>query len=182
MDLSTYFQQLAHYHVWATERLLGPQLRALPEASLRGDAGLFFGSIHGTLNHLLVAERLWQARVMDGCSPRIALNAELVAGRDALADALQEAARRWSTWLAATPPQQLAGTLTYTRNNGQAVVVPLAGTLGHVFNHATHHRGQITAALTAQGREAPELDWIILMQEQQARSRAEPPRSVHETS
>ncbi|TFY99500.1 DinB family protein [Ramlibacter rhizophilus] len=165
MTLHDYFRQLAAYHAWASQRLLEPHLRELSGELLRRDLGLFFRSIHGTLNHLLVAERLWQARVMDGESPTLRLDAELHADRDELARELLAAAARWQAWIAAQPAAAFDGELRYRRGNGEAVVVPLAPTLGHVFNHATHHRGQITAALTALGRPGPELDWIYLLQQ-----------------
>jgi uncharacterized damage-inducible protein DinB len=47
--------------------------------------------------------------------------------------------------------------------------LPFAATLAHVFNHGTHHRGQISAALTAMGQPAPELDLVFLLQEESTR-------------
>ena len=165
--LLEHFRRQAAYHQWATERLLGGSVEALPDAAYRADAGLFFRSIHGTLNHLLVAERIWQARFIDDDSPRLALDTELFGDRAPLLAGLRAAAARWGDWLATLAPERLGGALRYTRNNGQAVVVPFAATLGHVFNHGTHHRGQITAALTSQGLASPELDWISQLQQMQ---------------
>lgn len=170
MTLHAYFRQLARYHAWATARLLDGA-GELTEDEARCDTGLFFRSVHGTLNHLAVTERIWQARVMDGDSPRLPLDAQVHDDRTALAGELHAAAGRWVAWIDAQPAQALDGELHYRRGNGEAVAVPLAPTLGHIFNHATHHRGQVTAALTAMGRSGPELDWIYLMQ-QQAREAA----------
>ncbi len=75
MDAVTHFSLLARYNVWATARLLAA-VQVLPEADYRRDMGLFFRSIHGTLNHLLVGEHLlWFARFAEGASPRMALDA-----------------------------------------------------------------------------------------------------------
>ena len=79
MDAVTHFSLLARYNVWATARLLAA-VQVLPEADYRRDMGLFFRSIHGTLNHLLVGEHLlWFARFAEGASPRMALDAEVEA-------------------------------------------------------------------------------------------------------
>lgn len=171
MTLHHYFRELARYHAWATARLIDTHLRALTPDELRRDAGLFFGSVHGTLNHLLVAERIWQARVMEGQSPALALNAKLHEDGDTLLAELEAAARRWGDWMDGAGLDALPAELHYRRHNGEAVRVPLAPALGHIFNHGTHHRGQITAALTALGHAGPELDWIYLLQ-QQAREAA----------
>ena len=57
MDAVAHFTQLARYNVWATARVLDA-VRALPEEAYRRDVGLFFKSIHGTLNHLLVVSTI----------------------------------------------------------------------------------------------------------------------------
>ena len=157
-----YFAMLARYHVWATDKLLAA-VAALDEACYRRDCGLFFGSVHGTLNHMLVGETLWYARVADGVSPQLALNAELETDRTALAQALHAAAERWGGWLQSLPPQRFEESIDYRRTSGQPASAPFAGTLGHVFNHGTHHRGQISAALTGMGQPCPELDLIYFL-------------------
>ncbi|PFH09559.1 putative damage-inducible protein DinB [Collimonas sp. PA-H2] len=157
--MNSYFAALASYHLWATTKLLG-HIDAISEEEYRRDCGLYFASIHGTLNHMLVGERNWYARIAKENSPIVPLDSELESERAALGNALAKASRRWSSWLATQPQQSYDGNLHYTRASGEPAVAPFMAVLGHVFNHATHHRGQITAALTAMGRACPELDFI----------------------
>ena len=168
MKLSDYFQQQAAYHAWATQRLLNEHVCLLTDADYYRSAGLFFGSVHGTLNHLLVAETIWQARFIQGKSLVMPLSAELEADRGKLTGALSAASLRWADWLDCNDLTEQDAMLHYNRTDGQATSLPYAQTLGHVFNHATHHRGQITAALTAMGCASPELDWVRLLQLQGA--------------
>ena len=166
MSLPNYFSSLARYHVWATHKLLDVNLKSLSDADWRRDCGLYFRSVHGTVNHLLVTDNIWFARFADGHSPRIALNTELHGDRAAACAALRQALTRWTPWLATLPPERYDGQLAYTRNNGEQVSIPFAPALGHVFNHATHHRGQLTAALTGMVQPGPELDWVYLLQQE----------------
>ena len=161
---TAHFALLARYNVWATARLLGA-LAAVPDAAYRHDVGLFFRSIHGTLNHLLVGEHLlWFVRFAEGRSPTVALDAEVEPDRAQLDARLREGAARWAPLIASFSPDRWDGTLDYTTMRGTAASLPFAATLAHVFNHGTHHRGQITAALTALGHPSPELDLVYFLQ------------------
>lgn len=162
--LREHLATLARYGVWATRRL-AERVAALPEADYRRDVGLFFRSVHGTLNHLLVAEHhLWFPRFAEGRSPRLRLDDELEHDRARLAERLEAGARRWPGFVAALDDARLAGTLAYVTTTGQPAELPFAATLAHVFNHGSHHRGQISAALTALGQSAPELDLLLMLQ------------------
>ena len=166
MDAVAHFTQFARYNVWATARLLDA-VRALPEEDYRRDVGLFFKSIHGTLNHLLVGEHmLWQRRFARGESPKVELDMEVEPERDRLAQALKGGAKVWEPLITSWPAERFDGKLAYTNMRGQAMSLPFTTTLAHVFNHGTHHRGQITAALTALGHASPELDLVYLLQEE----------------
>ena len=169
MQLDDYFHTLARYHAWATRQLLDRHLAALPDADWRRDCGLFFGSIHRTLNHLLVADDIWYSRFAENRSPRTALDEELHADRDELCNAISAAVERWSAYVPTIDASRWQGDLTYARNNGETVRIAFAPALGHVFNHATHHRAQITAALTAMSRPCPELDWVRMLQQEPKR-------------
>jgi uncharacterized damage-inducible protein DinB/GNAT superfamily N-acetyltransferase len=164
--LRQHLQMQARYHRWATQRL-GAAVDALPDADYRRDAGLYFGSVHGTLNHLLVTdEQLWRPRFADGASPQVPLDTVLEADRAALSRRLLAAAAAWLPLLDQWLETRLHGMLEYRRLGGEQVTLPFAATLAHVFNHATHHRGQISAALTAFGQPAPVLDMIVMLQEE----------------
>ena len=165
MDAVAHFTLLARYNVWATARLLGA-VRAVGEGDYRRDVGLFFKSIHGTLNHLLVGEHhLWFVRFSEGVSPKVALDAELEPDRAQLDARLREGAARWEPLIASISPDRWSGALDYTTMRGTAASLPFSATLAHVFNHGTHHRGQITAALTALGQPCPVLDFVYYLQD-----------------
>jgi uncharacterized damage-inducible protein DinB len=166
MNPVQHFQLLARYNVWATQRLL-TACEALSDEQYRRDVGLFFKSVHGTLNHLLVGEHLlWYPRFAKGSSPKLTLDMEAEPVRERLAQALKGGAANWQPLIESWPAERFHGELSYTTMRGQAVSLPFAGTLAHVFNHGTHHRGQITAALTMLGAPCPELDLVYMLQEE----------------
>ncbi len=161
-----YFTTLARYNGWATRKLY-QHVDALSEDEYRRDVGLFFKSVHGTLNHLLVADQLiWLPRFAEGVSPQRALNEEVETDRARLRQRLLDGPAKWLPVFAALSDAQLAGNLSYTTTKGVAASLPLAATLGHVFNHGTHHRGQISAAITAMGHACPEIDLVWMLQEE----------------
>lgn len=168
MHAHAHFATLARYNVWATRRLL-EAVAALHDADYRRDVGLFFKSIHGTLNHLLVGEHLLGfRRFAEGVSPRLALDEEAEPDRQRLAERLLEGAARWQPLIDSWPAERFDGVLSYTTTRGQPATLPFAATLAHVFNHGTHHRGQVTAALTGLGRPCPQLDLVYMLQQERA--------------
>ena len=169
MQIRDHFAMLARFHVWAGDKLLD-QVASIPDRHYRQDCGLFFKSIHGTLNHMLVGELNWYARFSEGVSTKFQLNDEVESDRFALTLALREAAIRWTAWIDSLPAEGRDEELRYTRISGDSFSLPYCGMLAHVFNHGTHHRGQITAAMTALGYPCPELDLIYMLLEEKNRS------------
>lgn len=161
-----HFNTLARYNIWATAQLL-QGLKNVSDEDFFKDNGLFFNSIFGTLNHILVGEHhLWFARFNEGRSDALALNSVVIADRHDLLAQLQQKSYRWLEFLAQLDPTLLSQELHYTASTGQTLSLPYAATLLHVFNHSTHHRGQITAALTQMGYACPVLDMVYMLVEE----------------
>ena len=166
MTLRDHFVTLARYHQWATRRLLDEHVARLSEADYRRDCGLFFRSVHGTLNHLLVAElSLWLRRFVDGTSPDLRLDGEVQTDRAKLHASLLDGAAQWLQYVEAQPESRFARPLRYQTGSERVVELPFASALAHVFNHGTHHRGQISAALTTMGQPIPLIDLVFMLQQ-----------------
>ena len=170
--LKAHFKTLARYNQWATRKLF-ESVDALPDELYRRDVGLFFKSVHGTLNHLLVGEHLlWFARFSEGASPRMALDTEAEPDRTRLRKRLLEGAARWHPLVSGFAAGRFDGRLDYLSSQGVFQSLPFTPALAHVFNHGTHHRGQISAALTALGQPCPEIDLVWMLQQESAASSA----------
>ena len=164
MNFNDHFATLARYNLWALRKLY-EHVDALTDGDYRRDAGLSFKSVHGTLNHLLVGEHaVWFPRFAQGVSNSVALSAEIEPDRDRLRERLMEGAQRWAPLIVSLPAARFDTTLDYTTTRGVPQSLPFAATLVHVFNHSTHHRGQITAAITAMGHVCPEIDMVWMLQ------------------
>ncbi|MCK0530689.1 DinB family protein [Sphingobium agri] len=149
---------MARYHGWATERLL-KSIAPMPDDLYRKQCGLFFGSVHGSLNHLLLADSLiWYPRLSGGSVISRPLDAEIESDRAALESRLIIATAQWPRLIESLDEIALSGDLHFVMTTGQPRILSMAAALFHVFNHATHHRGQITAAMSMMGFEYEPLD------------------------
>ena len=154
---------MARYHMWATGRLLA-SVAAMPDEPYGRTCGLFFGSIHGTLNHLLLTDsEIWYPRFVQGRQTSLPLDAELEGDRAALASRLVTAAGRWEELIGRLDTAGLSADLHFTTTTGQVRRLPMSGALLHVFNHATHHRGQVTAAISMLGFDYQPIDLPSLL-------------------
>ena len=164
---------LARYNHWMNDKLYALAATLDDEARKR-DSGAFFGSIHGTFNHLLLADRVWLARftgvtVPDGLiGPGIrSLDQELYADFDELRRERARTDDELSAWVLGLTDEQLAGPLVYVRR-GQKQESPLWWAVAHLFNHQTHHRGQVTTLFTQQGCDPGVTDLFAMLRDEQA--------------
>lgn len=151
-------EMMAKYHCWAYEQLF-LSLQDLPDFYYFDPSmKLFFGSIHGTLNHLCLIDRLWYGRFADQMFPVKSLDQELYSDRQALQGAVLEGANQWIHYVEKTSAADLNIAKSYKNTKGVENTFLPATTLLHVFNHGTHHRGQVTPALTGFGLQFEPLD------------------------
>ncbi|HEX2554562.1 MAG TPA: DinB family protein [Microvirga sp.] len=163
--MQSHFAMLAGYNAWANGRVYDAAA-ALGDADYRADRGAFFRSVHGTLNHLLVADRIWMRRFTGEGEAPSRLDAILFEDFGDLRAARAREDERIAAYVAALSEATLAGRFRYrTIVNPADVEQPLAPALIHFFNHQTHHRGQVHALLTGLGRDAPSLDLILFQRE-----------------
>ncbi|HSX70725.1 MAG TPA: DinB family protein [Pseudomonas sp.] len=162
--LATHLQRLIAYHGWAYDRLLG-ELASLTEEQYRAPCGLFFGSIHGSLNHLAVVDRIWLARVCGEPSTYTRLDDEAVSERAGFDAFFAIGVAAWHERLDGLDEAELLAPIDYRNMAGEPHTRTLLDIVTHLVNHGTHHRGQITAALTALGRPASVLDYLYALPE-----------------
>jgi len=166
---------MARYNRWMNDKLYA-LVAGLGDEARKRDSGAFFKSIHGTLNHLLLTDRVWLARFKgvsapDGfMGPGIrSLEQELYADFEELRRERALTDDELSGWVAELTPERLAAPLVFMRR-GHRLEAPLWGSVAHLFNHQTHHRGQITTLLSQQGHDPRVTDLVAMLREEAARA------------
>ena len=160
-----YVRRLARYNAWQNANLYAAAA-TLTDAQRKQATGAFFGSIHATFNHLLWADRMWMHRLAgwpkpDAPSIQAALSTidafdDLRAARVALDSAMEH-------WAASLGPADLDGDLSWYSGALKRDFYKLKWeVLVHVFNHQTHHRGQIHCLLTQFGARPDDTDFAFM--------------------
>lgn len=160
-----YVRAMAAYNAEMNRRVYAAAGR-LTEVERRAERGAFWDSIHGTLSHLLWADRIWLARFGIGAAPEAGLSGSAAWGGPfaAMAARRVEEDGRIEAWAAGLEAADLAGDLTWTSGvTGREMTRPKALLVVHLFNHQTHHRGQVHAMLTAAGEDtgATDLPFVL---------------------
>lgn len=183
MDAVAHYKLMARYNRWMNDRLY-VAAAALTDDARKRDLRAFFRSVHGTLNHLLLTDRIWlgrlygdparfQSRSPSGTPiPVTSLDQELYAD---FAELRTERARTDSDFLAyaeALTADVLASSLAFRSViNPTPRVQPLWAALSHIFNHQTHHRGQVTTLLSQLGADPGVTDLVAFVWEETAAGR-----------
>ncbi|MGE0847262.1 MAG: DinB family protein [Flavobacteriaceae bacterium] len=163
--MKDHFAMFARYNEWANRRIY-EAAQALSDADYRADTGAFFKSMHGTLNHVLVADRIWLNRFTGtGPHPK-SLDEILFEDFPALKEAREAEDTRIVRFADGLGEAALKGSFTYTPiTRPQPVTQPLGPALAHFFNHQTHHRGHAHMILTVLTGDAPPLDLVYFQRE-----------------
>jgi uncharacterized damage-inducible protein DinB len=161
-----HFPMMARFNRWVNARLYD-SVAKLPDAQYRMDIGLFFGSVHATLNHLLLVDLLWTRRLRGEPNGFASLTEFVHDDFASLRQARVAEDERFVAFVDSLKPADLTKAIRYK---------PMLGTgefeearAGHILatlnNHQTHHRGQVHAALTQAGIEPPALDVLYYLEE-----------------
>jgi uncharacterized damage-inducible protein DinB len=159
MAMEAHFRMFAAYNRWANRRLYHAAL-ALPDDAFRRDVGLFFGSIHRTLNHLVLTDLIWLGRIDGSEEVPGPLDRILHEDRWDLLHARIATDERLIALIVGIPADGFAVEYRYRNTSGAAFTQPLDQMLAHLFNHQTHHRGQVHSALSMLGETPPSLDLL----------------------
>jgi uncharacterized damage-inducible protein DinB len=153
---------LAAYNRWMNERLYAC-CAGLSDAERKQDRGAFFRSIHGTLNHLLLGDRLWLGRFTGTPFVVASLDQELYLGFEELRRERERTDREITRFVDSLTPADFEGTLRYSSFvNPAPRSYPFWAVLTHFFNHQAHHRGQLTTLLMQAGVDPGVTDLIWL--------------------
>jgi uncharacterized damage-inducible protein DinB len=139
----------------------------IPDAERRKDRGAFWGSLHGTLCHLLWGDRMWMARFDNWPKPDMIQkdSASLVADFDELRRLRTEADKRISAWACQVTDDWLAEDMVWFSSSVQKELrSPRSFAVTHFFNHQTHHRGQAHALITACGEKTGDTDLFLVVE------------------
>ena len=161
--MKSHFAMMADYNAWANGRLYRMAYQ-LPDEQYRRDVGAYFKSLHGTLNHIMVADLIWMRRLTGAGDHPSNLNAIVFADLPALSAARQQEDQRIVRFVESLSDAQLKEMCDYRTLNGTPQKQPRHEILAHLFNHQTHHRGQAHAILTVLGVFEPDGFDLLLMQ------------------
>jgi uncharacterized damage-inducible protein DinB len=166
--MKPYFAMMADYNRWANARLY-EAATSLSDEQFRRPVGVYFKSLQGTLNHLLVADRIWMHRLDRTGTHPDRLNAIVFEDLVALRSAREVEDQRIARYVEDRSDIELEAVCEYHTLGGVPQQQRIRDILAHLFNHQTHHRGQAHAALTLLGiREPAALDLLIMQREKQS--------------
>lgn len=156
-----YIQQCDYQH-WANEVLFA-SIDLLDDATRRGPQGLFFDSIHYTVDHAFVVTHNWTNRIKGASA---SLGQDVIHNPDwkELKQALRREIRSLQHYIEHQPDSFFEERLTY-QSGGEEKSLWVRDALCHVMTHLTHHRGQISAVLTRLGLASPEMDFLLYKRE-----------------
>tara|TARA_B100001540_G_scaffold215626_1_gene190318 strand:- start:8 stop:508 length:501 start_codon:yes stop_codon:yes gene_type:complete len=162
-----HLRMMARYNKWANAQLNTAVMNISHDAYM-AEREAFFGSIHGGLNHILLVDRIWRGRVEGNPHPADRLDIIVTDSREAF---LRERMAEDDILIDFTDSfdgKSLDEKVTYSSLIGFTGTDPRRLILAHMFNHATHHRGQIHALLTQVPADPPPLDLMVYIRETEA--------------
>ncbi len=159
-----HYRTFARYNAWANSRLYDA-CADLSAEEYHADRPVFFRSIHGTLNHIMVGDRMWVARLDGGMADIKTLDTILYADLAALRAAREADDADLIVRTDRMTNDDLATILSYKTATMGDQTSPVHEMLTHLFNHQTHHRGQVHGCLSQTAVAPPQLDLMYYLRD-----------------
>jgi len=161
-NLRDYAMIMARYNQWMNAKLY-EAAASMSDEQRKADRGAFFKSIHGALNHLLLADRSWMQRFHGEPVTMKSADEELFEDFDALRAARIAMDQRLIDWAATLEAVGSAHHFTfYSVVYQKQITMPYVAAVMQVFNHQTHHRGQVTTLLSQFGVDVGVTDLPVM--------------------
>jgi uncharacterized damage-inducible protein DinB len=155
-------RKFAAYNCIMNDKVYGV-VAALSDAERKQPRGAFFGSVHGTLNHLLWADQVWLARFDGQPAPGGGTRTEVASEFELLRQLRTLTDQRISEFAERLTHERLESEFSWTNSKGTSRSAPLFVLVAHLFNHQTHHRGQLTTLLSQMGLDVGVTDLFALV-------------------
>ena len=147
------FELMARYNQWMNDKLYAV-CAEIPDADRKNDMGAFFKSIHSTLNHIMFADKAWLARFTGKSIDGLKMGVDIYSDFEELRKEREKMDREIIEWTETLEPDWLNSELTFTSKvDGKTHKLPNWAAVTQLFNHQTHHRGQLTTLLKQLGHE-----------------------------
>jgi len=147
------YQRFAKYNAWMTEKVYAAA-GELSDEERKADRGAFFRSVHSTLNHILFADRAWMGRFTGRAYEIRGMGVDLFEDFADLKEAHLAMCADITIFSDQLTPEWLAGTQVWTSvTDKKQRQRPRWLLVSHMFNHQTHHRGQVSTLLSQAGKD-----------------------------
>ncbi|NJL39426.1 MAG: damage-inducible protein DinB [Leptolyngbyaceae cyanobacterium SM1_4_3] len=158
----SYCQLMSRYNHWVNQKLYAI-CAEIPDEERKQDRGAFFKSIHGTLNHLLYGDRVWMGRFTEKPFSSPGMGRDLHSDFEQLRQEREQVDQEILAWANDLSAEWLAQPFNYTSGiDRKTRTLPTWVLVTHLFNHQTHHRGQLTTLLSQMGHDlgVTDLPWM----------------------
>ncbi|MDE0114184.1 MAG: hypothetical protein OXN84_18090 [Albidovulum sp.] len=158
LDLPT----AARYNAWANNRIYNA-LSRIDDSSRKKNRKAFFGSIHNTMNHILLADLIYRERLEKKPTTYTRLDEVLYDDFDELVSAHRENDKWYVGFCEDMDPAELEGPLSFKAvgmDSDEYFSLPLRLCLSNLFQHQIHHRGQVHHMISHAGENPPPVDIV----------------------
>jgi len=157
--------ELFDYNLWANNRVFEAAAQMLPNQYM-DDLKSSHGGIHGTLTHIVAAQKIWISRWKETPEETLLQGKDIVSLLDLIA-IWEQVSSETAQFLGSLTDEKLQERMTMTTTTGKQFVHSYQQMMQHLVNHSSTHRGQITSMIRQLGIRPPAIDLIAYYRQNQ---------------